>query len=171
MLKDPVCNRHLVLFLCCDMHTPAPTHRQQNVRYWTLVAIVAGENCRQFIDLSIYFLLACICFCCFYTITCWARTNPENSNIFVFLAFIKSSGVCEVITYSTIIRNLNASPCCSNAFTFTQNRWFQEGQWARKFISTSASVYLTEKMAAENYHLKWDSHLSYLNSSVATLYK
>ncbi|XP_037935287.1 uncharacterized protein LOC119669461 isoform X2 [Teleopsis dalmanni] len=26
-------------------------------------------------------------------------------------------------------------------------------------------------MAAENYHLKWDSHLSYLNSSVATLYK
>ncbi|XP_012157132.1 uncharacterized protein LOC101454506 isoform X2 [Ceratitis capitata] len=28
-----------------------------------------------------------------------------------------------------------------------------------------------ENMAAENYHLKWDSHLSYLNSSVATLYK
>ncbi|XP_065361435.1 protein tramtrack, alpha isoform isoform X2 [Calliphora vicina] len=26
-------------------------------------------------------------------------------------------------------------------------------------------------MTAENYHLKWDSHLSYLNSSVATLYK
>ncbi|XP_017074161.1 uncharacterized protein LOC108109876 isoform X2 [Drosophila eugracilis] len=26
-------------------------------------------------------------------------------------------------------------------------------------------------MAAENYHLKWDSHLSYLNSSIATLYK
>lgn len=27
------------------------------------------------------------------------------------------------------------------------------------------------KMAAENYHLKWDSHLSYLNTSIATLYK
>jgi len=27
------------------------------------------------------------------------------------------------------------------------------------------------EMAAENYHLKWDSHLSYLNSSIATLYK
>nr|NP_001261582.1 uncharacterized protein Dmel_CG6765, isoform B [Drosophila melanogaster]NP_648233.1 uncharacterized protein Dmel_CG6765, isoform A [Drosophila melanogaster]AAF50407.1 uncharacterized protein Dmel_CG6765, isoform A [Drosophila melanogaster]AGB94277.1 uncharacterized protein Dmel_CG6765, isoform B [Drosophila melanogaster] len=26
-------------------------------------------------------------------------------------------------------------------------------------------------MAAENYHLKWDSHLTYLNSSIATLYK
>ncbi|XP_032586793.1 uncharacterized protein LOC6582463 isoform X2 [Drosophila mojavensis] len=26
-------------------------------------------------------------------------------------------------------------------------------------------------MAAENYHLKWDSHLSYLNTSIATLYK
>lgn len=27
------------------------------------------------------------------------------------------------------------------------------------------------KMTADNYHLKWDSHLNYLNSSVATLYK
>lgn len=27
------------------------------------------------------------------------------------------------------------------------------------------------EMAAENYHLKWDSHLTYLNSSIATLYK
>ncbi|KAH8302971.1 hypothetical protein KR044_012801 [Drosophila immigrans] len=26
-------------------------------------------------------------------------------------------------------------------------------------------------MAAENYHLKWDSHLSYLNTSISTLYK
>jgi len=37
--------------------------------------------------------------------------------------------------------------------------------------SKGVKRYWAAKMAAENYHLKWDSHLSYLNTSIATLYK